>query len=230
MTTANTLEVLNHGYVRLVSHMGDDLSVVNAARVSFAKESQEMSEGDARLVRYLLRHGHSSPFRHAFVKFEVKAPLLVARQWWKYVVGSDHTMDGWNEVSRRYVQDEPEFYIPEVWRSAPENKKQGSGEAVAQAGWATSLLELAAVDGVKRYELAVEAGICVEQARLFLPAYALYTSWIWTCSLQSLLHFLSQRLADDAQWEIQQYAQAVHALTEPLFPVVFAASESLRSE
>src|SRR5690606_21252109 len=105
--------VLDKGYVRLVDVMGSDLSVANAARVSFARESTEFDDRDERLIRFLAREGHTSPFRHAMVTFEVKAPLMVARQWWKYVVGSDHTMDGWNEVSRRYVDTEPEFYMPE---------------------------------------------------------------------------------------------------------------------
>ncbi|HYF47656.1 MAG TPA: FAD-dependent thymidylate synthase, partial [Acidimicrobiales bacterium] len=123
------IDVLNAGYVRLVDRMGSDLSVANAARVSFAKESawiedddgefvrRVLAEKDRRLIRFLARNGHTSPFRHAFATLEVKAPLFVARQWWKYVVGSDHTMDGWNEVSRRYVEDEPEFYVPREWRA-----------------------------------------------------------------------------------------------------------------
>lgn len=106
--------------------MGTDLSVVNAARASFAKESEELSSKDARLIDFLIRENHMSPFRHAFMTFEIKAPLMVARQHWKYVVGSDHTMDSWNESSRRYITMEPEFYIPEAnqWRMAPEDKNR----------------------------------------------------------------------------------------------------------
>lgn len=216
------IDVLDKGYVRLVDYMGSDLSVVNAARVSFARESGEMAERDERLIKFLAKNDHTSPFRHAFVTLEVKAPLMVARQWWKYVVGSDHTMDGWNEVSRRYVDEEPEFYIPSEWRSATGNKKQGSGGPVGDE----ELLRLARVEmgmaieiGKARYKWAIEEGICPEQARLFLPAYAMYTTWRWSASLQSVCHFLNQRLAPDAQWEIRQYAEAVYQIVRPLFPV-----------
>src|SRR5690606_39915056 len=112
--------------------MGNDLTVANAARVSYDKESNEMSAKDERLIKFLAREGHTSPFRHASAQFEVYAPLMVARQWWKYVVGSDHVMDAWNESSRRYITEEPAFYVPAVdeRRSAPEHSKQGSGEPV----------------------------------------------------------------------------------------------------
>jgi thymidylate synthase (FAD) len=135
-----SIAVLDNGYVRLVDVMGSDLSVANAARASFAKESSQMSTDDARLINFLARENHMSPFRHAFATFEFKAPLLVARQHWKYVVGADHTMDSWNESSRRYVTMDPEFYIPKLdeWRLAPDNKKQGSGGPIDP--WTGSVL------------------------------------------------------------------------------------------
>lgn len=216
------IAVLDKGYVRLVDVMGSDLSVVNAARASFAKESHEFSEADERLIRFLAREGHTSPFRHAMATFEVKAPLMVARQWWKYVVGSDHTMDGWNEASRRYITMEPEFYVPPRWRKAPAHRKQGSdGEITDDAvnGEATAILRRLIAAGTNAYEMLMAEGIAPEQARLCLPAYAMYTVWRWTASLQAICHFLNQRLADDAQWEIQQYAEAVYRLIEPRFPV-----------
>lgn len=217
------ITVLDKGYVELVDVMGSDLSVANAARASFAKRSDSFSEADARLVRFLAREQHSSPFRHAMMTFEVKAPLMVARQWWKYVVGSDHTMDGWNEASRRYVTMEPEFYIPEdgQWRSAPENKKQGSGPCLDEEvgnGFNCDLRNIIE-DGLSMYNKALEYGIAPEQARLFLPAYAMYTNWWWTCSLQGVMHFLNQRIADDAQREIQEYAIAIRDLVKDVFPV-----------
>lgn len=219
------IDVLDKGYVRLVDVMGSDLSVVNAARVSFARESSELDERDERLIKFLAREGHTSPFRHAMATFEIKAPLMVARQWWKYVVGSDHTMDGWNEVSRRYVDERPEFYIPDVWRAAPDNRKQGSGGPVDQATSleAKKVLEHVCEDAIANYKMALIHGICAEQARLFLPAYAMYTTWRWTASLQSICHFLNQRLASDAQWEIREYAKAVEHLIRPKFPVSVAA-------
>jgi thymidylate synthase (FAD) len=220
------INVLDKGYVRLVNVMGSDLSVANSARVSYDKESTELSEKDARLIRFLAREGHTSPFRHATLQFEMYAPLMVARQHWKYVVGSDHTMDAWNESSRRYITEEPTFYIPKAneWRSAPENSKQGSGEVLPdeQGKIATQdLLDYVAF-GERLYERAMNSGVCAEQARLFLPAYGMYVRYYWTASLQSVAHFLQQRLAHDSQVEIQEYAKAVKALAEPHFPVSIA--------
>lgn len=217
------INVLDIGYVRLTNVMGSDLSVVNSARVSYDKESSELTEKDIRLIRFLAREGHTSPFRHATLQFEVYAPLMVARQHWKYIVGSDHTMDAWNESSRRYVTEEPTFYIPKAneWRSAPENSKQGSGETV-EVGLGiqfTEKLEEYIAEGEYAYTKAIENGICAEQARLFLPAYGMYVRYYWTASLQSVAHFLNQRLAHDSQVEIQEYAKAVYALVKPKFPV-----------
>src|SRR5690606_20226756 len=126
----NKIDVLDKGYVRLRDVMGDDRTIANAARVSFDKRTEELTEKDERLIAFLAREGHESPFRHASLQFEVYAPLMVARQWWKYVVGSDHVMDAWNESSRRYITENNEFYVPEAgeWRSYPDNVKQGSGE------------------------------------------------------------------------------------------------------
>lgn len=219
----DTLVVLGNGYVRLVDKMGSDLSVANAARASFAKESKEMSTSDARLISFLARENHMSPFRHAFATFEFKAPLFVARQHWKYVVGSDHTMDSWNESSRRYITMEPEFYIPspEKWRLAPEDKKQGSGGPIDP--WTGSVLtqELAqyVAQGEALYKMAMDNGVAPEQARLFLAAYGMHVVYRWSCSLQSVALFLNQRLSSDAQWEITEYAKAVEELITPHFPV-----------
>jgi len=221
------IPVLDKGYVRRVDFMGSDLSVVNAARASFAKESTELNQADARLIAFLLKEGHFSPFRHAFITFEFKAPLMVARQHWKYIVGSDHTMDSWNESSRRYVTSDEEFYIPgpDQWRSAPENKKQGSGDIVSFeiGGLAFQLLMEDVERQLSHYRWAMDNSICAEQARLFLPAYGLYVNYRWSASLQSVLHFLSQRLAEDAQVEIQDYAKAVYKIIQPLFPVTLGA-------
>lgn len=230
------INVLDKGYVRLVNVMGSDLSVANSARVSYDKESTELSEKDARLIRFLAREGHTSPFRHATLQFEMYAPLMVARQHWKYVVGSDHTMDAWNESSRRYVTEEPTFYIPQAieWRSAPDNSKQGSGKPIdvineengypdIDAGSYYTDALMAYIDkGLELYDSAMGAGICAEQARLFLPAYGMYVRYYWTASLQSVAHFLQQRLAHDSQVEIQEYAKVVKTLAEPHFPVSIA--------
>ena len=225
-------QVLDKGYVRLVDVMGSDLTVVNSARVSYNKAKSELDEKDIRLIKFLAREGHTSPFRHATLQFEVYAPLMVARQWWKYVVGSDHVMDAWNESSRRYITEEPVFYIPKAneWRSAPANSKQGSGEPVGEITgvyFTDRLMELIE-QGEFLYKKALEEGICAEQARLFLPAYGMYVRWYWTASLQSVAHFLNQRLAHDAQKEIQEYAKAVYELAIEKFPV--SLPELLKNE
>lgn len=225
-------QVLDKGYVRLVNVMGSDLTVVNSARVSYNKAKSELDEKDIRLIKFLAREGHTSPFRHATLQFEVYAPLMVARQWWKYVVGSDHVMDAWNESSRRYITEEPTFYIPKdnEWRSSPENSKQGSGEPINELTGSvfTSKLEQYIKLGESLYEDALKSGICAEQARLFLPAYGMYVRWYWTASLQSVAHFLNQRLAHDAQKEIQEYAKAVYELAIEKFPV--SLPELLKNE
>ncbi|WP_277680047.1 FAD-dependent thymidylate synthase [Gracilibacillus dipsosauri] len=222
----NKIDVLDKGYVILHDTMGDDLSVVNAARVSYNKKKEELDDKDVRLIKFLVRNGHTSPFRHATLQFEVYAPLMIARQWWKYVTGSAHQdtfMNQWNESSRRYVTEEPVFYVPysDEWRSKPKNSKQGSGEVVEwEIGYEATKRLMKQVDkGMRNYEWALSVGVCAEQARLFLPAYGMYVRWYWTASLQALSHFLNERLANDAQHEIREYAQAVYNLAIKKFPI-----------
>jgi len=219
--------VLDHGYVRLVDSMGNDLSIVNAARVSYDKESVEFKDRDDRLLKFLWREGHRSPFRHAVLQFEIYAPLMVARQWYKYAVASSHLDDqlGWNESSRRYVTEEPTFYIPgqSEWRYAPANSKQGSGELIdpRMGRYISEELSQYIDRGVELYEKWMHSEVCAEQARLFLPAYGMYVRWRWTTSLAAVMHMLGERLEHDAQKEIQLFAQAVRDLTEPIFPATF---------
>ncbi len=225
----NMLKVLDKGYVRLVDVLGSDLTVANAARVSYAKESKELSNQDIRLIEFLAREDHTSPFRHAMLQFEVYAPLMVARQWWKYIVGSSHlegigdSLNAWNESSRRYITEEPTFYVPEKdqWRSKPENSKQGSGEPIQwELGEKHTKKLMEIIDqGINSYEEAMKDGVCAEQARLFLPAYGMYVRWYWTASLHSVAHFIQQRIAHDAQKEIQEYAKAILTLATAKFPV-----------
>src|SRR5690625_4783183 len=221
------INVLDRGYVRLRDIMGDDRTIANAARVSFDRRTEELDEKDERLIAFLAREGHDSPFRHASLQFEVYAPLMIARQWWKYAIGSDHVMDAWNESSRRYITDSNGVYVPQAdeWRSYPDDVKQGSGEPVK---WIvglkmTSDLEEIIELGEKRYNEAMAKGIAPEQARLFLPAYGMYVRWYWTASLQSVAHLIKQRTADDAQYEFRLYAEAVRELAEPRFPVSLKA-------
>lgn len=224
-----TITVLDKGYVRLVDTLGTDLSVVNAARVSYDKESTEFSERDERLLAFLLREKHTSPLRHAALTFEVYMPLIVARQWYKHAVASAYVDDqnGWNESSRRYVTENEEFYIPlgEEWRTKPDNSKQGSGAPLSLEDgveWTIKLQDY--VDrGLALYDEAMDSGIAPEQARLFLPAYGLYVRARWTVSLAAIVHFLAQRTDSHAQFEIQEYARAVESLTTQAFPVTLRA-------
>jgi thymidylate synthase ThyX len=371
---SNTVPVLDKGYVRLIDSMGGDLGIVNAARASYNKESDEMSEKDARLIGFLMKEGHWSPFRHSFVTFEVKADLMTTRQLQKHLVGGSFTdpFFAWNEAcltgdqtvrlgngrvitlqelyqlysagekglaietmkdglveaheiediwispeecdiftlltengrsikgtsnhripvidrgdielieinpgddiwvnqegkkdrdrvidifpsekrafvydvqmkdgdnpyflangilthnSRRYITSDEEFYEIQAdqWRSKPENSKQGSGELIDDftGSFYTEAFKKWSKEGHDLYHHAMDAGICPEQARVFLPAYSLYVTFRWSCSLQALLHFLKQRQAHDSQNEIQQYAKAVHRLAQPLFPVTFTVA------
>jgi thymidylate synthase (FAD) len=216
------IEVLDKGYVRLVDVLGNDLSVVNAARVSYDKESAEFTDKDVKLINFLIKEGHTSPLRHAALTFEVYAPLMVARQWWKYAVSSTHVDDqnGWNESSRRYITEQEEFYIPDEksWRSKPENSKQGSGAPILNGKQFTIDLANYVKLGEELYDRALGQDIAPELARLFLPAYGMYVRWRWTVSLQGVITFLDQRLPHDAQVEIQEYAKAVSKLTADAFP------------
>jgi thymidylate synthase (FAD) len=229
------------------------------------KESLELTEADIRLLNYLANAGHTSPYRHATVTLEVKAPLMIARQWFKYRVGWEHGPDTaelvgvaipeelapafwafmrdameWlpagddqgfgdlmyarNEASRRYVTLPPEWYVPgpTEWRSAPENKKQGSGAPLPThiGAGLTARLEVEIEAGLRAYNAAMAAGVAPEMVRGFLPnMYFMYTVWRWTASLQGVAWFIYQRaVAKGAQDEITQYAKACWALLRPYFP------------
>lgn len=219
------INVLNKGYIRLVDVMGDDDTVVNAARVSFDKEADKYTdEQNSRLIDFLAREGHDSPFRHAVMQFEVYAPMMVTRQWEKYLIGSNNSEFGArNESSRRYITENEEFYIPGAneWRSKPGGSiKQGSGESVNEEigfKWATYLVEYVH-KGESLYKEAIEDGIAPEQARLFLPAYGMYVRFRWTATLQTVAHLIKQRTADDAQYEFRLYAEAIKDLALDKFP------------
>ncbi len=217
--------LLDKGYIGLVNCFGNELDVVNAARVSYDKKSSSFDEKDKSLLNFLLSEGHTSPLRHVSLSFECYLPLMVARQHWKYSVASTFVDDqnGWNESSRRYVTEDPVFYVPLVWRSAPENSKQGSGDPLDDLSgqFFTESLQKYIDMGEQLYNLAMGQGVAPEQARLFLPAYGMYVRYYWTISLAGVLNFLDQRLAHDAQKEIQDLAVAVNALTAPQFPNVF---------
>lgn len=228
------IEVLDKGYVKLVHSLGTDVDVVNSARVSFDKEITSLADKDISLINYIVQHKHDSCLRHCVMTFEIYAPLMVARQWYKHVVSSSHVDDqlGWNETSRRYVTEKEEFYIPhpDEWRSAAANKKQGSGEPIdlnIGVQYTQTLNQMVRYYS-DIYHAALEDGIAPEQARLLLPAYAMYVRWRWTASLNALLHFVSLRVDNHAQWEIQQYAKAVQTITHQHYPITTAAWDAHR--
>lgn len=187
--------------VELVDKMGSDLSVVNAARVSFHKFTEEMTEKDEKLIAYLASHGHWTPFAHTSLSFRIKAPIFVARQLVKHQVGGV-----WNEVSRRYVDDEPEFYFPKVWRGKPVNAKQGSDGEVNLADVNTHSPVL---DCLNYYTDLLERGVAPEQARMILPQNTM-TTWIWTGSLMFFARVCKQRLDPHAQQETREVAQMIN--------------------
>ena len=206
--------------VRLVDHMGSDLTVVNAARVSFAKESEWesipfadgpidglLSDGDERLIKYLAKHNHWSPFGHASMQFHIKAPVFVARQLVKHQVGLV-----WNEVSRRYVDDEVEFYEPTEWRLAAENKKQGSSDETVPFS-VTPTHEWCR----QTYKNLLNAGVAPEMARMVLPQ-SMYTEWYWSGTLYAFARVCNLRCKPDAQKETQMIADKIDVLAEELFP------------
>ena len=218
------------GYVRLVDSMGDELSIVNAARVSFDKESKELDKKDIGLLKFLVKHKHDSVLRHNFMTFEVLAPLMVARQWFKHVVSSTHLDDGvgWNESSRRYVTENNSYYIPllDEWRYEAEDKKQGSSSEPMDKETGvilTTIMEKHIAKSEELYNEAMSRGIAPEQARLFLPAYALNVRWRWSASLNAVLNFLSLRTASDSQAEIRGYAETIETIVKEQYPNVYEA-------
>lgn len=200
------------GAVTLMDYMGDDLSVVNAARVSMAKVSTEMCPEDAKLICYLARHNHWTPFSHPQVQLRIKMPIFVARQWFKHQIGFTR-----NEVSRRYVDDTPEFYEPSDWRLRAPSVKQGSLEETIDLdmGSDTEHAEYA-------YLFLLKSGVAPEMARMVLPQ-STYTEFVETGSLAAYARLAKLRLDPHAQKEVRVYAQAVADIIRPLFPVSWDA-------
>lgn len=209
--------------VEIVDHMGSDLSVVNAARVSFSKlsELQEdgvLSERDAKLINYLAKHNHWSPFGHAFASFRIKATIVSARQLVKHSVGLC-----WNEVSRRYVSYEPEVYKVDKWRGRPANVKQGSGGDPSLAlEQVQEMYDHVNREAINTYNEMVAGGVAPEMARLVLPQGTM-TEWIWSGSLAAFARVCKLRMASDTQVESQMVARGIAEHMEQLFPVSFEA-------
>ena len=232
------IEVLDKGHVELMDHMGSDLTVCNAARVSFNKESEWgldfdaierlkscpynkndvrlLKEKDEKLIRYLAKHNHWTPFAHPQITLRVKAPVSIRTQFFKHKQGFVE-----NEISRRYVSYEPEFYSP-TWRGKPtDGAKQGSEDFITEET-RTNLFDAIYRESYETalhvYNTLIEKGIAPEQARFVLPQ-GMYTEWYWTGSLAAFARFYKQRKDDHAQWEIREYANAVGQIIEPYFPI-----------
>ncbi len=220
MITENTIRVLDHGFVRLDDVMASDLSVVNGARVSFARHKTEMDESDEGLIRFLMRDRHGTPFEHNAFRFHVRAPLFVAREWFRHRVGS------FNEFSMRYAKASDEFYVPEPEDVRSQIGKPGaySFEPVEPELAEQTRDELRAVydAAYSTYNRLVEQGIARELARLVMPMGA-YTEFYWTVNARSLMNFVSLRAAETAQREIRRYADACEHFLAEKMPVTHAA-------
>lgn len=231
MMTTNTnssdkFKVLDKGFVQYVDHMGDDLTVVNAARVSFNKESAwdceydwkgvrtdaKLCDRDKKLITYLAKHKHWTPFAHPQITLRIKAPIFVRTQLFKHKVGFTE-----NEISRRYVTFEPEIYVPQ-WRTAPINgAKQGSNDFIEDPTQLDNMYVPVMIETMKTYNKLLENNVAPEQARAILPQ-GTYTEWWWTGSLSAYARVYAQRIDTHAQWEVQQYAIAMGNIIEKLYP------------
>jgi thymidylate synthase (FAD) len=216
----DTIQVLDHGFVRLDGAMADDLSVVNGARVSFARRKTEMDESDEGLIRFLMRDRHGTPFEHNAFRFHVRCPIFVAREWFRHRVGS------FNEFSMRYARATDDFYVPEPEDVRSQVGKPGaySFEPVSDELAETTREELRAVydTAYETYQRLVEQGVARELARAVLPVGA-YTEFFWTVNARSLMNFVSLRAAETAQREIRRYADAVEIFLAQRMPVTYAA-------
>ena len=216
--------------VTYIDHMGSDLSVVNAARVSFGKKSEALgtsgvvgepmtpilNDPDKRLINYLAKHKHMSPFGHAFTSFHIKAPIFVARQLVK------HKFLRWNEISRRYVDEEPEFYVPDEWRGRSVDKKQGSEGIVSTNQRIMAASSKANMWALRNYQGLLNQGVAPEQARMVLPQSTM-TEWYWSGSLDAFIDMCNLRCKEDTQLETRLVADCIRSEMIKLFPVSVGA-------
>jgi thymidylate synthase (FAD) len=229
------VEVLDKGFVELEDFMGGDLRVVNSAKVSNHKRSEEMGGSEEKLINYLMKNRHGSPFEHSCFTFYVKAPIFVVREWQRHRIGS------FNEMSGRYVQFEPDFYIPEQVRVPGTTNKQGSKIPTELSDLPEDLKDVVEPDVIDRwnihareelleaytnsyddYKYLLNIGVAKEMARMVLPL-SLYTEMFWTVNARSLMNFLNLRTGENAQWEIRQYADAIELIFAEKMPVAWDA-------
>ena len=218
------IDVLDKGYIEVVDKLGDDLTPVNAARVSFGGRSEDFTDKDKRLSKFLMKHKHFSPFRHQHVMMIIKAPEFVLRQWYKHVVGIETTSThstkdhAWNEISGRYVEVE-DFYFPEVWRKQSEDNKQASDGQLEgiDSDVAKNIYEDHMRLTIHHYTTLLMKGVAKEQARILLPL-SQYTQVWWTASFQSIMNFIELRDEPTSQVEIQEYARALKTIMLDVFP------------
>ena len=216
------IDVLDKGYIEVVDTLGDDLTPVNAARVSFDGFSETFTDKDRKLSKFLIKHKHFSPFRHQHVMFIIKAPEFVMRQWYKHVVGIETTSShvtkdhAWNEISGRYVPYD-EFYEPTEFRKQSEDNKQASDGLVEDQIKATMMWREAQTKTIETYKELLDMGMAKEQARSILPL-TVYTKVWWTASFQSIMNFIELRDEPTSQVEIQEYARALKEIMLDIFP------------
>ena len=217
-------EVLDKGFIEVVDSLGNDLTVVNSARVSFGKRKKYWDKSDEHLVRYLVKHKHFSTFRHLQVQFHIKAPEFVMRQWYKHVVGIETTSNSstkdhaWNEISGRYVPVD-DYYYPSYFRKQSEDNKQASEGEIENQKQGYFLWEKGLYQVQEIYKELLELGVAKEQARTILPL-SQYTEVYWTASFQAIMNFIELRDETTAQWEIQKYAQVVKELIFDIYPKI----------
>ena len=204
-------------FVKLIDSMGDDLTVVNAARVSFGKRKEKFTEGDKKLINFLAQHGHWSPFGHCSLQFHISAPVFVARQLVKHQVGLT-----WNEISRRYVDTDIEFHEVDKWRGRAEDKKQGSEGEIEEQGLCNFLKTQVETTALENYTKLLEAGVAPEQARMILPQ-SMMTEWYWSGTLYAFARVCNLRCAPDAQYETRMVADIINRESAKMFPASWSA-------
>lgn len=236
MQPEKNIDVLNHGFVSLVSYpqCGGDLIAVNAARVSFGKKHDKFEDTDKGLIAYLIKNKHDSPFRHVQLTFRIKAPEFVMRQWYKHIVGISYTPErevdhAWNEVSGRYVEMSDEFYFPESFRSqSTDNKQATTDQEIDASDEANKIYRESTEFSYQAYTKLLKLGVGKEISRAILPLN-FYTEVMWTASLQAVMNFILLRDHDHAQHEIREYAQAIRKLIKDIAPITLDAWEKFRA-